>query len=493
MTDRGEEDIKRINPRSETESSSPPPTAPSILHPPSVASSSLPLVPPPHCSSVPDLENHSELLSNATVSSSCVSSSTLAGECTALLHAEPDTGSPAHAKSKEGPRHYGSSRPLTCTTQLDTSDNEKQSLTSASFTKKSSIRVSLSSPGLRKAAFQQPGQLSQNSYRPAPAHDAYCYDAAVSAAQYPHTERRIRYRFDPTHIHPFIPLRTAPPAAPGLAGGKVRGLLKRTTVVPSHGIDATGEWILISIGGQNGWARRSPPREENDVLQPVATMERLRDKYWPREGWTGNHVFLCSDRIMMGSDAALFIFTNILVIVPFVPYCIWIIPQLPDEYVIIALKVTISLALSSLFFLWVCAVMDPGIYPAVSSPHKPRPPSDATIGGPLGYRYCTTCNIFRPPRSKHCNSCNVCVSKFDHHCQWVGNCIGERNYRFFFLFLISITCLTVCVTSCCFYLVYEFMQYESMSYGYLDIFPRLAISIMHKPMSLIIGKLFTKV
>jgi palmitoyltransferase ZDHHC9/14/18 len=68
----------------------------------------------------------------------------------------------------------------------------------------------------------------------------------------------------------------------------------------------------------------------------------------------------------------------------------------------------------------------------------------------LGYRYCATCNIFRPPRSKHCNSCNVCVSKFDHHCPWVGNCIGERNHSLFFLFLINISCLSVTVTWCSF-------------------------------------------
>ncbi|KAL7435857.1 hypothetical protein ACHAXM_004915 [Skeletonema potamos] len=128
----------------------------------------------------------------------------------------------------------------------------------------------------------------------------------------------------------------------------------------------------------------------------------------------------------------------------------------------LTIYISILTSLLALYSLWKCATTDPGILPPISSPIRPVPPPDSIpmggtipLGGPLGYRYCTTCNIHRPPRSKHCNSCNCCVSKFDHHCPWVGNCIGERNHRMFFIFLVSVSVLTVIVTGSCLRVISE--------------------------------------
>ncbi|EKX40826.1 hypothetical protein GUITHDRAFT_75233, partial [Guillardia theta CCMP2712] len=40
-------------------------------------------------------------------------------------------------------------------------------------------------------------------------------------------------------------------------------------------------------------------------------------------------------------------------------------------------------------------------------------------------RYCSTCNVARPLRSKHCsNMCKRCVPRMDHHCPWLNQCVS---------------------------------------------------------------------
>ena len=230
-------------------------------------------------------------------------------------------------------------------------------------------------------------------------------------------------------------------------------------VLPSHGTDPTGRWILVSVGGRTGWARRNVKEandEENAICVPCSNGHDRKEARFPaflpadsfnaREGWMGNHVFLCRGKLMLGSDASLFYITNGLILISMGLFFGFVLKHVTIRQPGIMYTSIISSVLS-IYFLWKTATTDPGILPPNSTPYKPPPPPDSipcggTIpinSGPSGYRYCGTCNIFRPPRSKHCNSCNVCVSKFDHHCPWVGTCIGKRNHLTFFLFLCCIT------------------------------------------------------
>ncbi|CAH8667882.1 unnamed protein product [Heterobilharzia americana] len=57
-------------------------------------------------------------------------------------------------------------------------------------------------------------------------------------------------------------------------------------------------------------------------------------------------------------------------------------------------------------------------------------------------RFCTTCFIRKPLRSKHCSTCDRCVARFDHHCPWIYNCVGMQNHFYFIVYLLatSISC-----------------------------------------------------
>jgi len=49
-------------------------------------------------------------------------------------------------------------------------------------------------------------------------------------------------------------------------------------------------------------------------------------------------------------------------------------------------------------------------------------------------RWCSTCKIWRPDRSRHCREKGRCVLKLDHFCPWVGGIVSEHSMKYFILF-----------------------------------------------------------
>ncbi|KAI3379459.1 hypothetical protein SNEBB_007701 [Seison nebaliae] len=111
---------------------------------------------------------------------------------------------------------------------------------------------------------------------------------------------------------------------------------------------------------------------------------------------------------------------------------------------ILIIQTIITVFVTANFFL--VTFRDPGRYmPAMKDEHAAedlRSPLHRTVeirNSNVKMKWCPTCDFYRPPRVSHCSICNKCIEQFDHHCPWLNNCVGRRNYRFFFQYLLSLT------------------------------------------------------
>uniref|UniRef100_A0A8C8E1L3 Palmitoyltransferase n=1 Tax=Oryzias sinensis TaxID=183150 RepID=A0A8C8E1L3_9TELE len=203
-----------------------------------------------------------------------------------------------------------------------------------------------------------------------------------------------------------------------------------------------------------------PLMPHNDFSSSPAGRGRSPRRKW--ETFPGRNKFYCDGRIMMAKQTGVFYLTLVLILVTcglFFTFDCWFLAEQLTPIIPV---------IGAVLFLFVIGTLlrtsfsDPGVLPRAtpdeaadlerqidvangSTGYRPPPRTKEVVinGQTVKLKYCFTCKIFRPPRASHCSLCDNCVERFDHHCPWVGNCVGKRNYRFFYMFILSLSFLTV--------------------------------------------------
>ncbi|SMY29893.1 unnamed protein product [Zymoseptoria tritici ST99CH_1A5] len=213
------------------------------------------------------------------------------------------------------------------------------------------------------------------------------------------------------------------------------------------------------------------PTEKNLPSLPSSPKQNLGKNY---QYYAGNMLFFCRGRLLNTRATPLNLLTFFLAVLPAglffgfsAPY-LWnnVSPAIPIIFAYVFL-ITLSSFLHAAF-------SDPGILPRNLHPLPPNPAEerDALAIGPpttewvmvktftqkrktssaaeqgdqagvgagttameVPTKFCKSCTIWRPPRAHHCRVCDACVETQDHHCVWLNNCVGRRNYRYFFAFV----------------------------------------------------------
>jgi len=159
------------------------------------------------------------------------------------------------------------------------------------------------------------------------------------------------------------------------------------------------------------------------------------------ENTLGNKDVYCSGAIVTGPDRLAYWASQVLIVFISALFYIYVcVPDLEFNYYFLAIGIYLN-ALIEITLLF-AAFTEPGIIPRAK---YFRPSDEGQVRMTMikniriETKYCATCKIFRPPRAHHCKYCDNCIEQFDHHCPWIGNCVGKRNYRYFLMFIWSVT------------------------------------------------------
>ncbi|KAK2830059.1 hypothetical protein Q5P01_017990 [Channa striata] len=197
--------------------------------------------------------------------------------------------------------------------------------------------------------------------------------------------------------------------------------------------------------------------------------DRREEPRRPRRKWQvfpGKNRFYCDGRIMLARQSGVLPLTLGLILVTSGLFFIFDCPFLVKHLTSCIPVIGGVLFVFVLITLLQTSFTDPGILPRATPDEAADIENQIDNTGNTSYRppprtkevlinqqvvklkYCFTCKMFRPPRTSHCSLCDNCVERFDHHCPWVGNCVGKRNYRFFYTFIVSLSFLTAFIFGC---------------------------------------------
>ncbi|KAM9905999.1 hypothetical protein OXX69_006970 [Metschnikowia pulcherrima] len=96
------------------------------------------------------------------------------------------------------------------------------------------------------------------------------------------------------------------------------------------------------------------------------------------------------------------------------------------------------------------------------------------------YRWCSSCEVWKPDRCHHCSTCRKCYLRMDHHCPWFSCCIGYNNHKYFVQVLLYITSFSTAVCAVSTWLLYSFFaneQYLQNTYLSLNLVFLFVISL----------------